>query len=349
MIRATSKLVWCSRRCWRPAAARRRHRPGCARPAGAGRLRDRGVRRRARRALADARRAGHGLRRHPRDDRVYALRDEDGDGRAERVVAIASGLDTPNGVAFRDGALYVAEMSRITRYDDIEAHLDDPPAPVVIRDDFPTDTPPRLEVHRLRPRREALRAGRRAVQHLPQPMNPLYASHHAHEPRRQRPARSSPAASATRSASTGTPRTGELWFTDNGRDWLGDDVPPDELNRAPRAGLHFGFPFFHGDDMRGSRVRRPAPRGPRHDAAGPGARRPRRGPRHALLHRHHVPRRRTAARSSSPSTAPGTAARRSATGSRWCASTATARSATSRSPPAGCAASRAGAARSTCW
>jgi glucose/arabinose dehydrogenase len=42
------------------------------------------------------------------------------------------------------------------------------------------------------------------------------------------------------------PETGELWFTDNGRDWLGDDQPPDELNRAPVKGLHFGFPFCHG-------------------------------------------------------------------------------------------------------
>ncbi len=45
------------------------------------------------------------------------------------------------------------------------------------------------------------------------------------------------------------PRTGELWFTDNGRDMLGDNLPPDELNRAPRSGLHFGFPFCHGGDI----------------------------------------------------------------------------------------------------
>ncbi len=45
------------------------------------------------------------------------------------------------------------------------------------------------------------------------------------------------------------PETGELWFTDNGRDWLGDDLPPDELNRAPVKGLHFGFPYCHGGDI----------------------------------------------------------------------------------------------------
>ncbi len=41
-------------------------------------------------------------------------------------------------------------------------------------------------------------------------------------------------------------RTGAMWFTDNGRDWLGDDLPPDELNRMPAAGMHFGFPYRHG-------------------------------------------------------------------------------------------------------
>jgi glucose/arabinose dehydrogenase len=45
------------------------------------------------------------------------------------------------------------------------------------------------------------------------------------------------------------PLTGVLWFTDNGRDWMGDDVPPDELNSAPAKGLHFGFPYCHGGDI----------------------------------------------------------------------------------------------------
>jgi len=45
------------------------------------------------------------------------------------------------------------------------------------------------------------------------------------------------------------PQTKELWFTDNGRDWLGDDAPPDELNYAPRTGMHFGFPYCHGGDL----------------------------------------------------------------------------------------------------
>jgi glucose/arabinose dehydrogenase len=45
------------------------------------------------------------------------------------------------------------------------------------------------------------------------------------------------------------PETGDLWFTENGRDMLGDDIPPGEFNRAPSAGMHFGFPYCHGDDI----------------------------------------------------------------------------------------------------
>lgn len=77
-----------------------------------------------------------------RGHKVWAVTDRDGDGRAERVVEIATGLDSPNGVAWRDGALYVAEISRILRYDAIDDHLDHldhPPAPVVVRDDDPHD------------------------------------------------------------------------------------------------------------------------------------------------------------------------------------------------------------------
>ena len=54
------------------------------------------------------------------------------------------------------------------------------------------------------------------------------------------------AACATASVSTGIRAIAELWFTDNGRDMLGDDAPPDELNHATRAGLHFGYPYCHG-------------------------------------------------------------------------------------------------------
>ena len=74
-----------------------------------------------------------------REGRVFAVTDEDGDGRGERVREVASGLRMPSGVAFRDGALYVAAVSTILRFDDIESRLDDPPTPVIVTDRLPSD------------------------------------------------------------------------------------------------------------------------------------------------------------------------------------------------------------------
>ena len=139
------------------------------------------------------------------------------------MITIAENLETPNGVAFRDGALYVAEISRVLRFDDIEAQLERPPRPVVVHDGYPTRRPPRLEVHRLRSRRPALRAGRRAVQRL-----------RSRETRATLRSRGS--TWTTRRVEVFArgirntvgfdwhPRTHELWFTDNGRDRMGDDV-----------------------------------------------------------------------------------------------------------------------------
>src|SRR5690606_24298313 len=70
-------------------------------------------------------------------DAVHALIDRDGDHRVERTVVIASGLDQPNGIVIRNGALYVATANQILHYDDIERHLDSPPTPVIVRDDLP--------------------------------------------------------------------------------------------------------------------------------------------------------------------------------------------------------------------
>lgn len=75
-----------------------------------------------------------------RAGKVYALVDSKKQNRADKVVTIASGLEMPNGVAYRDGSLFVAEISRILRYDDIERNLEDPPRPAVVRADYP-DTP----------------------------------------------------------------------------------------------------------------------------------------------------------------------------------------------------------------
>ena len=71
--------------------------------------------------------------------RVYAVLDQNKDNKADEVIIIAQGMRMPNGVAVRDGDLYVAEISRVLRYDNIEANLNNPPAPVVINDTFPGD------------------------------------------------------------------------------------------------------------------------------------------------------------------------------------------------------------------
>ena len=203
----------------------------------------------------------------------------------------------PNGVAFRDGALYVAEISRVLRFDgDRGAARRTPPAARRRHRRFPDDAPPRLEVHRASGPTALLYVPVGAPCNVCEPEPDPYASIH-----RMRPdggaSRSSRAASATPSASTGTRGTQELWFTDNGRDMLGDDVPPDELNRAPqRRACTSGIPYCHGAEHRGPRLRHGAAVLRDFDAAGARARPARRRARHALLHRRRCSRRSTADR-----------------------------------------------------
>ena len=180
------------------------------------------------------------------EGRVYALRDEDGDLWAERTVILARGLNRPNGVAFRAGDLYVAENSRVLRYADIETRLDAPPRPQVVTDAFPTDRSHGWKFIRFGP-----------DGHLYVPVGaPCNIC-----------LRDDPYATIGRlNVTTGVftvvargvrntvgfdwhPQSGELWFTDNGRDWMGDDLPPDELNRLAANGSHFGYPYCHGADI----------------------------------------------------------------------------------------------------
>lgn len=179
--------------------------------------------------------------------RVYAVRDENGDQRADRVYTLDTGLNMPNGVALRDGSLYVAEVNRILRYDDVESRLDNPPEPVVVRDDYPTDTHHGWKF---------IAFGPDGKLYIPvgipcnvcRPDNEIYGTI----------TRMNPDGSEREIYARGVrnsvgfdwhPKTGELWFTDNGRDWLGDNRPPDELNRVSEKEEHFGFPFCHGEDI----------------------------------------------------------------------------------------------------
>ncbi len=177
---------------------------------------------------------------------VYALFDRDGDQRAERVVEFASGLDVPNGVAYRDGSLYVAEVGRILRYDGIEAWVRDPSRklePAVVRDDLPRERHHGWKF---------IRFGPDGWLYVPvgAPCNVCARKDPFAAILRLRPEGSDLEVYARGVRNTvgfdWHPETRELWFTDNGRDWMGDDLPPDELNRAPRSGLDFGFPYCHG-------------------------------------------------------------------------------------------------------
>ena len=178
--------------------------------------------------------------------RVYAVRDEDGNHKAERIIILASGLNRPNGVAFKDGDLYVAEVSRILRYRNIEAHLDNPPSPEIVNDAFPTD-----RAHGWK----FIRFGPDSLLYVPvgAPCN-ICASPDPYASI----GRLDPSTGDFEVVSRGVrnsvgfdwhPETGEMWFTENGRDWMGDDLPPDELNRVTADGQHFGYPYCHGTDI----------------------------------------------------------------------------------------------------
>lgn len=165
---------------------------------------------------------------------------------ADPPVVVARSLDMPTGVAFRDGSLYVADVGRILRYDGIEGRLDSPPAPVVVTDRLPAET----------------HHGWKFIAFGPdgQLYVPVGAPCNVCERDPDRYAlinRIAADASKLEVFARGVrntvgfdwhPETKELWFTDNGRDSLGDDLPADELNHAPRAGMHFGFPYCHQGD-----------------------------------------------------------------------------------------------------
>jgi glucose/arabinose dehydrogenase len=175
---------------------------------------------------------------------VYAVRDTDGDYHADSVLTIARGLNMPNGVAFRDGSLYVAEVSRVIRYDQIESRLTDPPAPVVVNASFPDESHHGWKYIAFGP------DGKLYV-----PVGaPCNICDHPEDARYASIMRMNPDGSELEVFAHGIrntvgfawhPTTRELWFTDNGRDWLGDDAPNDELNHAPRADMHFGYPYCH--------------------------------------------------------------------------------------------------------
>jgi glucose/arabinose dehydrogenase len=182
-------------------------------------------------------------------NKVYAVRDENKDGTADKVYVVAEGLNTPNGVAFRNGSLFIATISSILRIDSIEQKLSHPPKPVVVFDQYPTDGSHGWKFIAFGPDRKLyVPVGAPCNICNKEDRNPVYASI----------TRMNPDGTGMEVYAKGIrntvgfnwhPVTGELWFTDNGRDNLGENLPADELNYAPKQGMHFGYPFCHQGDI----------------------------------------------------------------------------------------------------
>jgi glucose/arabinose dehydrogenase len=179
--------------------------------------------------------------------KVYAVLDTDQDHVADEVITIAAELNMPNGVAFRKGALYVAEVNRVLRYDNIEKSLRNPPKPVIVNDKFPQDQhhgwkyiafgpDGRLYVPVGAPCNVCKRKDPRYASIMRMQADGSQLEIYAHGIRNT-------------VGFDWHPESGELWFTNNGRDWMGDDLPPDTLHHAPVQGLDFGFPYCHAGDV----------------------------------------------------------------------------------------------------
>ena len=184
-----------------------------------------------------------------RAGKVYALRIRENQAVETRV--IASGLNLPVGVAFRNGALYVSAVDRILRLDNIEMNLANPPQPQVISDRFPSDTHHGWKFIAFGPD-NMLYVPVGAPCNICNPDSNRYAN--IMRMRIDAGAGSSAPEVFARGVRNSVgfdwhPETKELWFTDNGRDWLGDDKPACELNHAPNKDMHFGYPFCHGGDL----------------------------------------------------------------------------------------------------
>ena len=182
------------------------------------------------------------------EDKVYAVKDIDGDFKADKKWVIASGLNMPNGVAFKDGDLYVAEVNRIHKFASIESKLANPGQSQIVYDKFPTEKHHGWKYIAFGPDGK-LYVPVGAPCNICESKDPVFAS-------------------ITRMNADGTnlevfangvrntvgftwhPETKNIWFTDNGRDMMGDDVPPCELNTAPKAGMHFGYPYCHGGTIK---------------------------------------------------------------------------------------------------
>jgi glucose/arabinose dehydrogenase len=174
---------------------------------------------------------------------VYAIVDKGG---TKEVKTIITGLKMPTGLAFRDGTLYVADISKIIAYPNAEDSLDKMPEGKVVYGDLPPYVP-----HGWR----YLAMDKDGWLYVPigVPCNICMPPTSTAQVRRVDPrtGMAEIVALGVRNSVGGDvdPRTGHFWFTENARDWLGDDLPSDKLNHISKAGLNFGYPHCHQGDV----------------------------------------------------------------------------------------------------
>jgi glucose/arabinose dehydrogenase len=174
---------------------------------------------------------------------VYAIIDKDGQ---RQVKTIATGLNLPNGIAFKDGTLYIAEVSRITKMVGIEDKLDNPPSMELVYDTLPKDLPHGWKYLAFGPEGKL-------YFNIGAPCNIcMPPDTHANI------SRVNPDGTGFEYYARGVrnsvgfdwhPVTKDFYFATHGRDWLGDDAPSDRLDVAPQKGMNFGFPYCHQGDM----------------------------------------------------------------------------------------------------
>lgn len=185
-----------------------------------------------------------------REKTIYAIQDRDKDFKADKIRVLDTSLNVPNGVAFKNGSLYVAEVNRLLRYDGIESQLDSLPEPQVVYDDYPTEfhhgwkyiafgPDDKLYVPVGAPCNicDSTVSDKRFASITRMDIDGSNREIYAHGVRNS-------------VGFTWHPESKELYFTDNGRDMLGDDTPPCELNRVTEVGQHFGYPFCHGGEVK---------------------------------------------------------------------------------------------------
>jgi glucose/arabinose dehydrogenase len=172
-------------------------------------------------------------------DKVYAIVNKDG---KREVKVLASGLYRPNGVAFHNGTLYIAELSKISKIDNVEDVLDNPPKPTVIYDNLPKD-----EAHGWK--FIAIGPDNKLYVEVGQPGNDvLHDDAHGQIRRLNLDGTGAEVVAYGVRHSLGFdwhPETKQMYFTDNGRDWMSEDVPEDELNRVTKVGEDFGAPYCY--------------------------------------------------------------------------------------------------------